>query len=135
MKYIAIFLLAVFALPASAQEVTQTTRVTGNLTPAIPLPATTTDIVGTTTVISATTSTTTLVETITEVVEPIVEEVVEPVQEVITEVVPIIPGGLSVTLSATPPAQPVVRADSLDDGLFNLIYAGFEEFVFKVFGW
>lgn len=103
--------------------------------------------------IEATTTSTTTLEVIeieattTEVVldeeelatstQEIDEEATSTQQEVITETISIIPGSLSLKLSATPPVAPEVGLDgdvTLDDGLFNLIYTGFEEFVFKVFG-
>lgn len=70
----------------------------------------------------------------------------------ISEVIDIIPGSITLTLSATPPISAennldlslensttssstgLVEQEILDDGLFDLIYTGFEEFVFKVFG-
>ncbi len=55
----------------------------------------------------------------------------------ITETIEIVPGGLSLKLSTTVPvnAHPATTTQELvDDGLFDLIYTGFEEFVFKVFG-
>jgi len=74
---------------------------------------------------TATSSTTTLVATTTEV----------------TETISIIPGSISLKLSSTVPIEEATSSTStaevnvsVDDGLFEFIYTGFEEFVFKVFG-
>jgi len=78
---------------------------------------------------ATTTETVNLVATTTEPIATTTE---------VTETISIIPGSISLKLSSTVPVgeAPVVSTSTvpLDDGLFGLIYTGFEEFVFKVFG-
>jgi len=59
----------------------------------------------------------------------------------VTETISIIPGSISLKLSSTVPIEEATTSTStpatevsVDDGLFEFIYTGFEEFVFKVFG-
>lgn len=137
MKYIAIFLLSFIAIPVSAQvslpvEVEPETQVTDLIEIAENLleQATTTQVLAT-----STASTTAIVPT-TKITPtaPVVEAA--PASNVVTEVIPIIPGGLSLTLSAkVPESIQTSETEGERDGLFGLVYQGFEEFVFKVFGW
>ena len=62
---------------------------------------------------------------------------------VITETIEIIPGSISLKLTAPQPIErsgevealtPAVQSTDQPSGLFDLIYTGFEEFVFRVFG-
>jgi len=90
------------------------------------LPATTTPSVATSSV-----STSTEVSTTTDSVDTQVVETIE-----------IIPGSVSLKLTSPKPAVKATASESLtpivttedQDGLFDLIYTGFEEFVFRVFG-
>lgn len=83
----------------------------------------TTTLQSATTTVAATTTATTSVPTATTTE--------------ITESITIVPGGLTLKLSQTVPvtdASATTPSKTTDEGIFGLIYTGFEEFVFKVFG-
>jgi len=108
-------------------NVSASTTATTTETTATTTSATTTDLTSTSTLdISATSSTPTL-------------PVITKDQPLVTDTISIIPGSISLKLTSKEPASVAARTRATgerpqSDGLFGLIYTGFEEFVFKVFG-
>lgn len=143
-----LFFLALGAATVSAQveDVIQADNNIGATTEVAENLATTTEqniLTGTSTTdvldeSSATSSTTTLDLATTTPALPVVTKE----NPLVTDTISIIPGSISLKLTTTEPAvasrvkaaqSGVVRVET-SDGLFNLIYTGFEEFVFRVFG-
>ena len=118
MKRVLFLSLFFIASPAFGQVITLDETLVESAEPALINIATTTSPI-----VVATTSSSTIenIATTTEV----------------TESITIVPGGLTLKLSSTVPVTNGPVADAVssgDDGIFDLIYTGFEEFVFKVFG-
>ncbi len=120
MKWLLFISLFFVATPAFAQAITSDESLFVEVQPAVVSELATTR--------TATTSEIMIGATTTEAVATTTE---------VTESITIVPGGLSLKLSATVPVVDTATKTSRgqkEDGIFDLIYTGFEEFVFKVFG-